>query len=66
MAKALIGHLGGPTLEQAQETARLRRRVADLEAEVARLSAENDGLLRSLSARVDEVTSRDLFEPAAG
>ncbi len=65
MAKALVGFIGGPTVDQVHEIARLRRRVADLEAQVLRLSTENDGLLKTLSERVDEVTARDLLEPLA-
>ncbi|KQY59604.1 hypothetical protein ASD11_08615 [Aeromicrobium sp. Root495] len=64
MAKALIGYVGGPTPDQIHETARLRRRVADLEAEVLRLKIENDGLLKTLSERVDQVTASDLLEAA--
>ena len=63
MAKALVGFVGGPTVDQLHETARLRRRDADLEAEVLRLNVENDGLLRTLAERVDEVTAGDLLEP---
>ncbi len=65
MAKALIGYVGGPTVDQLRETARLRRRVADLEAEVLRLATENEGLLKTLSERVDQVTADDLLEPLA-
>lgn len=63
MAKALVGYLGGPSIDQQNEITRLRRRVADLEAQVLRLSTENDGLLRTLSERVDDVTARELLEP---
>ncbi len=63
MAKALIGYVGGPTPDQVRETARLRRRVADLEAEVLRLKVENDGLLKTLAERVDSVD--ELLEPLA-
>ena len=35
MAKALVGYLGGPTPAQLHQTALLKRRVADLEAEAA-------------------------------
>jgi hypothetical protein len=43
MAKALLGYVGGdPHL--ADENVRLRRRIADLEALVLRLQAENDAL----------------------
>lgn len=66
MAKALIGFIGGPTPVQLHENANLRRRIADLEAEIGRLKTENDGLLRALRERVDQVTAGDLMEPAAG
>lgn len=65
MAKALVGYLGGPTLDQLRETAALRRRIADLENEVLRLKVENDGLLATLRERVDLVTAGDLAEPLA-
>jgi hypothetical protein len=61
MAKALIGYVGGPTYGQLQETARLRQRISDLEAEVMRLKVENDGLLKTLSESVEHVTA--LVEP---
>lgn len=58
MAKALIGYVGGPTplrgdSGQLRETARLRQRITDLEAEVLRLKVENDGLLKTLSESVE-------------
>lgn len=65
MAKALIGYIGGPTTEQLRETASLHRRIADLEDEVLRLKVENDGLLRALRERVDQVTASDLVEPVS-
>ncbi|MFI5428021.1 hypothetical protein [Aeromicrobium sp. UC242_57] len=65
MAKALVGYIGGPTADQARQTAVLRRRVADLEAEVMRLKVENDGLLVALRERMDQVTASDLAEPVA-
>ncbi len=43
MAKAIIGYLGGDT-HLRDANVRLRRRVADLEAVVLRLQAENDAL----------------------
>lgn len=54
MAKALVGYIGGPVRDQDIMVARLRRRVTDLEAEVARLKNENDGLVQALSARVGD------------
>ena len=65
MAKALVGFIGGPTTQQLREHASLRRRIADLEAEVLRLSIENDGLLKTLSEGVDQVTAGALLEPLA-
>ena len=65
MAKALVGYLGGPTSAQHQQTASLRRRVADLENEVQRLKVENDGLLAALRERVDLVSASDLAEPVS-
>ncbi|MGH3458573.1 hypothetical protein [Aeromicrobium sp.] len=65
MAKALIGFVGGPTPDQLRETARLRQRITDLESEVLRLKIENDGLLKTLSERVDHVTADSLLEPLA-
>ncbi|WP_229053700.1 hypothetical protein [Aeromicrobium sp. Leaf350] len=65
MAKALMGHLGGPTPAQLHQTALLKRRVADLEAEVLRLKIENDGLLKALHDQVDAVTTADLLEPVS-
>jgi hypothetical protein len=44
MAKALLGHVGGPDPRMLSEMRRLQRRVRDLEAELARLQEENDVL----------------------
>jgi hypothetical protein len=44
MAKALLGHLGGPNPAVLAEITRLRRRVRDLEDEVERLHAANGAL----------------------
>lgn len=69
MAKALIGYVGGPTLDQLRETARLRQRITDLESEVMRLKVENDGLLKTLSETVEHsvehVTVGGVLEAAA-
>lgn len=65
MAKALIGHLGGPTTDQLRQTQQMRRRVADLEAEVLRLKVENDGLLAAVREHLEPVTASDLLEPVA-
>lgn len=65
MAKALMGFVGGPTIEQSRETARLRRRVRDLEAETLHLKTENDALSRALSDKVSQLSPDDLFAPLA-
>jgi hypothetical protein len=44
MAKALLGHLGGPDPVVMAELARLRRHTRDLEDEVERLRAANEAL----------------------
>jgi hypothetical protein len=45
MAKAILGHVGGPDPRLLAEVARLRRRVTDLQDEVLRLTEENQALL---------------------
>lgn len=44
MAKALLGHVGGPDPRMVAEMRRLQQRVRDLEAELVRLQTENDVL----------------------
>ena len=44
MAKALLGHVGGLDPRIVSEMRRLQQRVADLEAELARLQEEKDVL----------------------
>jgi hypothetical protein len=64
MAKALLGHVNSDVRSAsvlAVENHRLRRRVADLEALVLRLQADNDRL--AAAARVGERTVEDL-QPA--
>ena len=56
MAKALLGHVGGPDPRLVDEVRRLRRRVIDLETEIGRLLVERDlftevALERSLARR---------------
>ncbi len=64
MAKALFGAVGAPAHHQ-YELATLRRRVADLQAEVDRLTSENAALNAALSERVDALNPDDLLEPVS-
>ncbi|MFC6153436.1 hypothetical protein [Nocardioides yefusunii] len=61
MAKALFGHVASdPRSTRVQyENALLRRRVADLEALVARLMDEND---RLVAGRAEELTADALAD----
>jgi hypothetical protein len=60
MAKALLGHVGGPDPRMVSEVRRLQRRVRDLEAELARLQEVND----VLAAGVGHEMLLDDREPA--
>lgn len=65
MAKALLGHVGiGSDLRLVDEVRRLRRRVSELETELARATATNEALVASV--RVDDDLSLLTFddEPA--
>jgi nucleoside-triphosphatase THEP1 len=53
MAKALLGHVGGADLRLVDEVRRLRTRVRELEAELARVSAANDALVASVHVEDD-------------
>jgi hypothetical protein len=53
MAKALLGHVGGPDLRLVDEVRRLRNRVRDLETELARLTAANEALMTSVHVEDD-------------
>jgi hypothetical protein len=44
MAKALLGHIGGPDLRMLAEMRRLQRQIRELESELVRLQEENDVL----------------------
>jgi cell division protein FtsB len=44
MAKALLGHIGGPDPRMLAEMRRLRQQIRDLESELVRLQQENDVL----------------------
>lgn len=61
MAKALFGHVGGPDPRLVDEVRRLRDRVRDLEAELARVTATNEALMASVHVEDD---LRFLDEPA--
>ncbi len=53
MAKALFGHVGGADLLLVDEVRRLRERVRELEAELARVRATNDALVASVHVEDD-------------
>lgn len=63
MAKAIMGHVGGPDPRLLAEVARLRRRVRDLEDEVARLSTEVSADSRELvtSGHVADALSEEII-----
>lgn len=62
MAKALLGHVGGPDPRVIAEMRRLQRRVSDLESELNRVRAENDSLAAALHR--DELLAVHMQEPA--
>lgn len=68
MAKALLGHVYADQRTPAAlatENARLRRRVADLEDLVVRLTAENDRLAVQAAEAADDVPrQREELQPA--
>jgi hypothetical protein len=51
VAKALLGHVGGPDPRLVSDLRRLRRRVRDLEAALARLQQEHDVPLAAAGRR---------------
>lgn len=63
MAKALLGHVGGPDPRMVAEMRRLQQRVRDLEAELVRLQAENDALATATDDDVMSLSVKDR-EPA--
>ncbi|MBE1534756.1 MULTISPECIES: hypothetical protein [Actinomadura] len=63
MAKALLGHVGGPDPRMVAEMRRLQQRVRDLEAELVRLQAENDALATATEDDVMSLAVKDR-EPA--
>ena len=62
MAKALIGHVGGPDPRVIMEMRRLQERVRTLESEVLRLRAENDTLVAGVTDA--QLISLEAKEPA--
>jgi len=64
MAKALLGHVGGPDPRLLAEVAVLRRRVRDLENELLRLRAENDALAATVTSG-DNLISLDVPNDAS-
>ncbi len=62
MAKALIGHVGGPDPRMIMEMRRLQERVRTLESEVIRLRAENDALTEGVNDA--DLISLNVKEPA--
>ena len=63
MAKALLGHVGGTDLRLVDEVRRLRTRVRDLEAELARVTAANEALVASVHVE-DDIRLLTFDEPA--
>ena len=54
MAKALLGHVGsGADLRLVDEVRRLRGRITELEAELARVRAVNDALAAAVPVEDD-------------
>ena len=64
MAKALLGHVGGPDPRMVAEMRRLQQRVRDLEAELVRLKTENDTLASVADNEVMAQLSANDREPA--
>ncbi|MEV7806230.1 hypothetical protein AB0O28_25120 [Microbispora sp. NPDC088329] len=62
MAKALLGHVGGPDPRMISEMRRLQQRVRDLEAELTRLQAQNDAL--TAQTRDEDLVRLQDREPA--
>lgn len=60
MAKAILGHLGGPDPRMLSEMRRLQQRVRDLETECLRLQAANDALSAEVSR--DELLTLSVSE----
>jgi hypothetical protein len=66
MAKALFGHVGTATDQRLRdEVQRLRITVQALEFEVARLRADNDRLMASLTAHESDLRRMTTIEEPA-
>jgi hypothetical protein len=60
MAKALLGHVGGPDPRVLSEMRRLQQRVRELEHELHRVQAENDALNEAVRGDMTmDVTDRE-------
>jgi len=60
MAKALLGHVGGPDPRVLSEMRRLQQRVRELEHELGRIQAENDALNEAVRGDISiNVTDRE-------
>lgn len=59
MAKALLGHVGGPDTRLLAEVAVLRRKVRDLQGELNRLSAEHEALVAVNTPTADDIIALD-------
>jgi hypothetical protein len=66
MAKALIGHMSGDLRDprDVADNARLRKRVAELESLVLRLSEENDRLVAARAAELLDSAPMPEMQPA--
>lgn len=66
MAKALIGYVHSDLRDPRADAdnARLRKRVAELEALVLRLSEENDRLVASRAAELVDTVAMPEMQPA--
>ncbi|GLX97609.1 hypothetical protein GT755_23925 [Herbidospora sp. NEAU-GS84] len=62
MAKALLGHVGGPDPRMVSEMRRLQQRIRDLEAELTRLQEQNEAL--AAQTRDDDLVRLQDREPA--
>ena len=63
MAKALLGHVGGPDPRVLAEMRRLQQRVRELEHELNRVQAENDALSEAVRGDISTIDVPDR-EPA--